>query len=179
MYKALESAARRVKISKPVTAYALRRSRQTMLAKDPAISTSILEKIAGWVPGSKVARHYMHLSGKDVISALNARYGVETSGPHDRLEAPRPPSKCGRCKTVNPPSATYCMTCGGPLSLPAVKQIEETRTAEEQLAQLLRQPEAIELIEFLARLLSEKEQLDRGSGRKAGSPPTESPLMVT
>jgi hypothetical protein len=30
-----------------VTAYALRRSRLTILAKDPAISTSIMEKVAG------------------------------------------------------------------------------------------------------------------------------------
>jgi integrase/recombinase XerD len=153
MYKALESAARRAKISKPVTAYALRRSRLTILAKDPAVSTSILEKVAGWVPGSNVARHYVHLSGKDVIGALNTRYGVKTRGPGEPPAAPRTPSKCGRCRTVNPPGASYCSTCGGPLSLPAVKQIEEARGAEERLAELLSDPSAVE---FLARLLAEK-----------------------
>lgn len=153
MYKALETAARRAKVNKPVTAYALRRSRLTILAKDPAISTSILEKVAGWVPGSNVARHYVHLSGKDVIGALNARYGVETPGTNPKAATPRTPLKCGRCKTVNPQGATFCMTCGGPLSLPAVKQIEEARGAEERLAELLRKPEAVE---FLARLLAEE-----------------------
>ena len=164
MYKALESAAWRAKIAKPVTAYALRRSRLTMLAKDPAISTSLLEKIAGWVPGSGVAKHYVHLSGRDVIGALNARYGVKAPGPGERTETPRIPLKCGRCKTMNPAGASYCSTCGGPLSLPAVKEIEEARTAEERLAELLRRPEAVE---YLARLLAEQPR-DRGrSGRRA------------
>lgn len=167
MYKALESAAARAKIGKPVTAYALRRSRLTILAKDPAISTSILERVAGWVPGSGVAKHYVHLSGKDVIGALNARYGVQTPGPGERSEAPRSPRKCGRCKTVNPPGASYCSTCGGPLSLPAVNQIEEARAAEEKLATLLRRPEAVE---FLARLLAEQEKGRGRSGRRGDGP---------
>jgi integrase/recombinase XerD len=162
MYKALESAARRAKIAKPVTAYALRRSRLTMLAKDPAISTSILEKLAGWVPGSRVAQHYVHLSGKDVINAMNARYGVPTRAVGEERAAPRIPMKCGRCKAVNPSGAGFCMTCGGPLSLPAVREIEAARSSEEQLAQLLRRPEAIE---FLARLLAERQ-----SSRKPGRP---------
>ncbi len=151
MYKALESAARRAGVVKPVTPYALRRSRLTMLAKDPAISTSILERVAGWVPGSRVAQHYIHLSGKDVVNALNARYGIPTDGEAQR-QKPRTPVRCGRCKTPNPAGAAYCTTCGGPLSLPAVKEIESARTAERQLAELLRQPQAIE---FLAGLLAE------------------------
>jgi integrase/recombinase XerD len=161
MYKAIESAARRAKVDKPVTPYAFRRSRLTLLAKDPAISSSILEKVAGWVPGSRVAQHYIHLSGKDVISALNARYGVKSTGDNDNQPAPRTPLKCGRCKTLNPAGAAYCMTCGGPLSLPAVKQIEEARSAEERLAALLRQPEAVE---FLAQLLANRKS---ESGRGA------------
>lgn len=166
MYKALESAAARAKIAKPVTPYALRRSRLTILAKDPAISTSILEKVAGWVPGSNVARHYVHLSGKDVLNALNTRYGVKAPSPEDRVQASRAPVKCARCKTVNPAGAAFCMNCGGPLSLPAVKQIEEARGAEERLADLLGQPEAVE---FLARLLAEREGDKSRIGRQAGS----------
>jgi integrase/recombinase XerD len=166
MYKALESAARRAKITKPVTAYALRRSRLTILAKDPAISTSILEKVAGWVPGSNVARHYVHLSGKDVIGALNARYGVKAPGSSGKPETPRTPSKCGRCKTVNSPGASYCSTCGGPLTLPAVKQIEDARGTQGRLAELLGSPEAVE---YLARLLAEQEKGKGRSGRRATS----------
>lgn len=170
MYKALETAAQRAKVSKPVTAYALRRSRLTILAKDPAISTSILEKVAGWVPGSRVARHYVHLSGKDVIGALNARYGVEAPDPREHPPPSRTPSKCGRCKAVNPAGAAYCMTCGGPLSLPAVRQIAEARTAEERLAELLRDPEAVE---FLARLLADRDESKHRAARGAGSTPVD------
>ncbi|MCI4336503.1 MAG: site-specific integrase [Thermoplasmata archaeon] len=166
MYKALESAAARAKTTKPVTAYALRRSRLTILAKDPAVSTSILEKIAGWVPGSNVARHYVHLSGKDVIGALNARYGVKVAGTGEKSEAPRSPTKCGRCRTVNPSGAAFCMTCGGPLSLPAVKLIDEARSAEERLADLLRRPEAVE---FLATILAEQEKGKHRTGRHAST----------
>ena len=106
------------------------------------------------MPGSNVARHYVHLSGKDVIGALNARYGVKTVDPREKPAAPRTPSRCGRCKTMNPAGASYCSTCGGPLSLPAVKQIEEARSAEERLAELIRDPEAVE---FLAKLLARGE----------------------
>jgi integrase/recombinase XerD len=162
MYKALESAARRAKIDKPTTPYALRRSRLTMLAKDPAISTSILERVAGWVPGSRVAQHYVHLSGKDVINVLNARYGVAAEAGRERGSAPRTPLKCGRCKAINPAAATYCMTCGGPLSIPAVKEIETARAAEKQLAELLRQPEAVE---YLARLLASRENSGKRGDR--------------
>ena len=165
MYKALESAARRAGISKPVTPYALRRSRLTMLAKDPAISTSILENVAGWVHGSRVAQHYIHLSGKDVINALNARYGIQAGGdgPHEK---PRTPFRCGRCKTMNPAGASYCSTCGGPVTLAAVKEIEMAKTAEQQLAELLRKPEAIE---FLAGLLAERQRQPTRIGGLAGS----------
>lgn len=153
--KALSQAARRAGVTKPVTPYALRRSRLTMLAKDPSISGSILEKVAGWVPGSSVAKHYIHLSGRDVIGALNARYGVKSPAAGDTREPTRTPTKCGRCKTLNPAGAAYCMTCGGPLTLPAVKQIEEAKGAEERLAALLRDPAAVE---FLARLLAKQEK---------------------
>ncbi|MCI4336247.1 MAG: site-specific integrase [Thermoplasmata archaeon] len=166
MCKALESAATRAKIAKPMTPYALRRSRLTILAKDPAVSTSILEKVAGWVPGSNVARHYVHLSGKDVLNALNARYGVKVPNPEERVQTSRAPVKCARCKTVNPAGAAFCMNCGGPLSLPAVKQIEEARGAEERLAELLRQPEAVE---FLARMLAERQKTGGRSGRRRGA----------
>ncbi|HZY70534.1 MAG TPA: site-specific integrase [Thermoplasmata archaeon] len=176
MYKAIETAARRANLKKPVSAYGLRRSRLTLLAKDPAISTSILERVAGWVPGSRVARHYVHLSGKDVINALNARYGVMSPGPRSAPAMPRTPLKCGRCKTVNPPGAAYCMTCGGPLSLPAVRQIEEARGAEEKLAELLRNPEAVE---FLAKLLSEGEKGKSRGGRDSASGDEESPIETT
>ena len=169
MYKALESATRRAGVSKPVTPYALRRSRLTMLAKDPKISTSILERVAGWVPGSRVAQHYVLLSGKDVISALNNRYGIPTDGEGPR-EPSRSPLRCGRCKTLNPSGGTYCTTCGGPLTLPAVKEIESARTAELQLAELLRQPEAIEfLARLLARAKSKPERLVERSQR-SGQP---------
>lgn len=121
MYKALEKAARRVKVTKPVTPYALRRSRLTILAEGPTISTSILEKVAGWVPGRMVAKHYVHPSGRVVVSVLNARYGVRAPGPKERWEPPRTPRRCGRCKTTNPSGASHCSTCRGPLSLVAVK----------------------------------------------------------
>ena len=66
MLKALQSGGNRTKITKPVTAYALRRSRLTILAMNPAVSTSIFERVTGWVPGSQVAQHYVHLSGKGI-----------------------------------------------------------------------------------------------------------------
>ncbi|MCI4350758.1 MAG: site-specific integrase [Thermoplasmata archaeon] len=151
MCKSLEVAAHRAAVSKPVTPYALRRSRLTMLAKDPAISTSILERVAGWVPGSKVARHYIHLSGKDVIGALNARYGVNSPEEEETRVDAHPRLKCGECHSANPAGAAYCMTCGGSLSLPEGGHSEKVQALAEEVAELVRKPE---VLAFLVRSLT-------------------------
>ena len=153
MCRALELAARRAGVSKPVTPYAMRRSRLTMLAKDPAISTSILERVAGWVPGSKVARHYVHLSGKDVIGALNARYGVNSPEKGEPRAVRHPLPMCARCDSENPVGAAFCMACGSSFSLPAAGQSEKVRALDQDIAELLRQPE---VVAFLARTLARK-----------------------
>ncbi|MCI4319770.1 MAG: site-specific integrase [Thermoplasmata archaeon] len=163
MCKSLEMAAHRAGVSKPVTPYALRRSRLTMLAKDPAISTSILERIAGWVPGSKVARHYIHLSGKDVIGALNARYGVNSSEEEEPHAEARPRLNCGQCTSANPAGAAYCMTCGGSLSLLAAGQSAKVRALDAEVAELIRQPEVVAfLVRSLTRSRSGRTDARRG-----------------
>jgi len=150
MYKVLEKASRRAGITKPATLYHLRRSRLTELAKDGSISQSVLEKVAGWTAGSRVAKHYVRLSGDDVRAALNRRYQVGDSGPERPPTPARTPRTCGRCETSNTAEANFCLTCGGPLTLAAVGDLRDVEARQERLAELLRKPQ---VVEFLARQL--------------------------
>ncbi|MCI4316963.1 MAG: site-specific integrase [Thermoplasmata archaeon] len=151
LYKVIEVAAKRASLGKPVTLYHLRRSRLTELAKDPSISQSILEKVAGWTTGSKVAKHYVHLNAEDVRSALGRRYGVSDAEPASEPSRALSPRACARCETVNTSDANFCSTCGGPLNLAAVGQAREIETHAKALATLLRRPA---IAEFLARELA-------------------------
>ena len=152
LYKVIETAARRAQIGKPVTLYHLRRSRLTELAKDPGISQSILEKVAGWTTGSKVAKNYVRLSNEDVRVTLNRRYKVGAAGPETAPAPARAPQTCARCGTSNAPEANFCSTCGGPLTLAAVGDVRELEAKQTSLAALLRRPA---VMDFLARELRE------------------------
>ena len=63
--KMLEVAARRAGVTKPVNPHNFRHTRATELAKDPNISSAMLEKAMGWVPGSRMAETYQHIAAKD------------------------------------------------------------------------------------------------------------------
>jgi len=152
MFRTVEVAVRRAGVTKPFTLYHLRRSKLTDLAKDGSISASVLERIAGWTQGTKVLKHYVHLSNDDVRSALNARAGISlTSEPES--PKPRTPKSCVRCGTVNPADANFCSSCGSPMNLAAVTEVRKTETNAKLLTAILRKPE---VADFLAKELAKE-----------------------
>ena len=138
MYLVTTKAARTAAVGKPAHPYAFRHAGLTDLAKDPGISESVLAAAAGWVPGSRRARTYVHVSNRDVTAALNVRYGITTEDAYKpQVHAA---VKCGRCATVNRPDASFCLKCGGPLSLEGVKQAESDSAELGRLAEILNDP---------------------------------------
>lgn len=104
-------------IVKPAKPYILRHSRATHLAK--FLTESQLCAYFGWVQGSKVVRKYVHLSGRDVDSAVLKAAGF---GDEDGRTGVAKVSKteiaalqvrrCIRCRELISPSTSFCGKCG-------------------------------------------------------------------
>ncbi len=157
--KLLESAARRAGIAKPVNPHNFRHSRATAVAQNPQVSTSVLEQFFGWQPGSPMAKTYVHLSGKEVEEALARAHGIEVG----KVETPRArlPLVCARCGTSNDPGGSFCLRCGGPLSLEGVEEADRRKSEEDQLGDLLDDPK---VRKFLSRRLATKLRISATAG---------------
>lgn len=149
--KAIQKAAERAGITKPVNPHNFRHSRASHVAQNPQVSTSVLEKFFGWQPGSPMAKTYVHLSGKEVEDALARAHGIDLGA----VERPkvRLPLACARCSTPNDGDARFCVRCGGPLRLDAVQRAENERAELDQLAGLLEDPS---VRAYLARRLAKR-----------------------
>lgn len=104
--KLLRKARERAKIKKPVNPHHFRHSRATQLAKK--LTESQLCAYMGWVPGSKEAATYVHLSGRDTDNAILALHGLkEEENEKDTFT----PIECPRCGIKNEPGARFCNGC--------------------------------------------------------------------
>jgi hypothetical protein len=170
MYNITVHAARRAKLDKPAYPYAFRHAGITELAKDPRISTAVLAAAAGWVPGSRRAQTYVHLANKDVTAALNLKYGIAPDSEDNALPAAHPPRQCGRCRTANRPNASFCTTCGGPLDLTALNELDAEVQKERQIyaAMFPRGPDRAELREATALLEKTVSEILRKEGIVVG-----------
>jgi len=97
----------KVGINKPMTPHHFRHSRASELAK--FMTESQLCYYLGWEQGSKQARTYVHLSGKDVDSAILKMHGriPEEDNEKNKMN----PIQCPRCNRENDPFAKYCSWC--------------------------------------------------------------------
>lgn len=77
-----------------------------------------LEAQLGWVPGSKMAKIYVHLSGRDQDEAILRAHGIEIGEAADEQDAG--PRQCPRCEAWNEDGADYCVRCGMALTEDAV-----------------------------------------------------------
>jgi integrase len=139
--KMLQVAARRAGLTKPVNPHNFRHTRATELAKDPSISSAILEKAMGWTPGSRMAETYQHLAGRDLEDALRRAHGLGPIAERSQTPIHHRPRSCGRCGTQNEAEDRFCGRCGGPLDVEAVLDSEALKEKVTALAKLLESPE--------------------------------------
>jgi site-specific recombinase XerD len=93
-------------ISKPTNPHWFRHSRASELAKH--MTESQLCYYMGWEQGSKQARIYVHLCGKDVDKSILKMYGLKQE---EKQEKQINPIKCPRCNKINDPFAKFCTAC--------------------------------------------------------------------
>jgi hypothetical protein len=121
--RVIKMAVARAGLKKRVYPHLFRHTKATELAKN--VTEAPLEAQMGWVPGSNMAKVYVHLSGRDQDAAILKAHGIEVrEGEAEKVDLPKP---CPRCDTSNPSNAKYCRKCGLPLEAEAAIQLDGTR----------------------------------------------------
>jgi integrase len=137
-------------LNKRVYTHLLRHSRATALASD--LKEAQLKEMFGWVPGSDMPETYVHLSGRDVDSALLRLHGIEL-GNDERREAQLTTVTCPRCKLKAGPESQFCPSCGMVLDLKAAVRLEDERSEADRIMNLLMRDDDVRML--LAKKVSE------------------------
>jgi len=138
----LKRLCKKVEINKRIHPHLFRHTRLTELAKE--LPEQILKQIAGWVPDSKMAQTYLHLSMRDVEESLLTKvYGIKPSDNEKKEKF----IVCPKCGELNPPNATICWRCK--TDLKESKLIEKV-LSEEEMKKLEDWSDV--LVEFFKRL---------------------------
>ncbi|NHV98770.1 MAG: tyrosine-type recombinase/integrase [Thaumarchaeota archaeon] len=117
--KILKELAKKAGISKPVNPHHFRHSRATELAKH--LTEAQLCEYLGWVQGSDEANTYVHLSQRDIESAILKLHGIEVE---EEKELEFKPIVCPRCKKQNSPGSKFCSLCGLALDLKSAIELD-------------------------------------------------------
>jgi len=97
-------------IRKRVYPHLFRHSRATALANK--LTEAQMKEFFGWTQGSDMAATYVHLSGRDVDSALLQMYSMKEKPVEKEMKLDI--KTCSRCKEKNSPTQSFCGRCGNP-----------------------------------------------------------------
>lgn len=146
----LKKLADKAGINKRVYPHLFRHSRATHLANH--LTEAQMKQYFGWVQGSDMASVYVHLSGRDVDSALLKLNGMEVNEENEEQELKS--LICPRCKTGNSPDAQFCSNCGMCLDAKTGMEIEQLREkADRLMSELVKNPKVLDaLLEGIEKL---------------------------
>ena len=136
--------AKKAGIKKKVNPHMFRHSRATYLANH--FTEAQMNHYFGWIQGSDMPSTYVHMSGRDIVSAvlkLNGKKKEEYQITTDEFSS----KTCKRCEKDNPPTGKFCLRCGAPLDLETVINIEEKRrNIDGVMNTLMKDPEVLDLL---------------------------------
>lgn len=109
--------------SKKFNPHSFRHARASELARH--ITEHQMDSYFGWVVGSRMASHYVHLSGKSLDVALQKFNGIPIE--EEATQSKLKPKICPRCRTVNEFERKFCKNegCHSPLDLQAAITFED------------------------------------------------------
>ncbi|MEM3382296.1 MAG: site-specific integrase [Nitrososphaeria archaeon] len=140
--KILRELAEKAGIKKPVNPHHFRHSRATELAKH--LTEAQLCEYLGWVQGSDEASTYVHLSQRDIESAILKLHGIKAE---EEEELKFKPIVCTRCRKENSPGSKFCSFCGLALDLKTAIEVDSKIDAITELfAKVLEDPKARRII---------------------------------
>ncbi|MCU4743429.1 tyrosine-type recombinase/integrase [Natronoglomus mannanivorans] len=118
--KALEAAADRADVDRPVTLTNFRKSSASHLASQ-GMNQAHIEEHHGWTRGSKVAARYVSVFGGAADNELAKIHGIDVSEDEPDPIAPVP---CPRCDRDTPRDEEFCVWCGQAIEPGAVEQLK-------------------------------------------------------
>jgi integrase len=118
--KALESAAERADVDRPVTLTNFRKSSASFLASQ-GMNQAHIEEHHGWTRGSRVAARYVSVFGDEADNELAKIHGLDVS--EDESE-PIGPVTCPRCDKDTPRDKEFCVWCEQALDPGAVETLK-------------------------------------------------------
>lgn len=160
MNSILKNTAKRAGIHKAVNPHNFRHSRATHLARH--LTEAQMKEYLGWVQGSDMASTYVHLSGRDIDSALLKLNDIPTHENDDNTNN-FSSKTCPRCSISNPPANKFCSRCGIILNEKTAREIiksnMERNKADEIMDRLLQDQE------LKAMLKRKLEELNKSNNR--------------
>jgi hypothetical protein len=128
----------------------MRHTRATELAN--LLTEAQMKEHLGWVPGSEMPSTYVHLSGRDVDSALLKAHGIAVDQ-EQKVKMALTLTKCPRCGKDSCSEAQFCPSCGMVLDLKAAVKLEEERTEADRIMDMLMKDD--EVRNLLSRKVNE------------------------
>jgi len=155
--RTLEILGQKAGIKKKLNPHNFRHSRATYLANH--LTEAQMKEYFGWVQASDMASVYVHLSGRDVDSAILKVYGMSQNG-NNREESVLKPKKCSRCDETNPATNKFCFKCGLPLDKETIVKLVEKDLQRKEADRLL--DELIKDEEFKELLIRKIKEIKKG-----------------
>lgn len=165
--KLLKNLAKKAGIKKKANPHAFRHARATHLAKN--LTDAQMKHVFGWTQSSKMTAIYVHLSGRDVDSALLKMYGLADQ---KKDESKLKPKLCIRCKMTNSSTDAFCKKCGTPLDEEAYAKIIDKEMKRSELDKIfdtvIKNEESKEKLLTLMRELTRMANIDSKSEIREG-----------
>ena len=116
-------------IKKRYNPHLFRHSRATFMAHH--LTEFQMNQYFGWFQGSRMPATYVHMSGRDVDTAILRMNGMKTEESMEKSKIL--PKNCPRCDTINASENKHCSKCGGILDLKYAMELEEKRKEQEEV----------------------------------------------
>ncbi|MDO8427948.1 MAG: tyrosine-type recombinase/integrase [Candidatus Diapherotrites archaeon] len=124
--KLLRVIAEKADIKKRVNPHSFRHSRATHLAKK--LTEAQLKMYFGWTQESDMASRYVHLSGRDIDTAILATYGIKDKETEEETKIGQ--IICKRCQEKNSSNFSLCKKCGNALNEKIAMQVIENKQGQ-------------------------------------------------
>jgi site-specific recombinase XerD len=142
----LKVISKKSKIGKKVNPHSFRHARATHLANK--LTEAQMKEYFGWTQGSNMASVYVHLSGRDVDSAILSLHGLKM----EKTEEDMMRSIGCSCGELNNPANNYCNKCGKPLRTETAVQLDDKKKEISNIINLLiKDPETFEKLKLVVQ----------------------------
>lgn len=141
----LRRLAKKAGLNKRVNPHLFRHSRATALANK--LTEAQMKEYFGWVQSSEMASVYVHLSGRDVDSAILKLHGLKDE--KEKEVETFKVKNCQRCNKPCSPASKFCQSCGAVLDVSVALSVDSE--AEGQLLMVKTLMRDDEFKEFMAR----------------------------